>query len=112
MLIQNSLELYYTQLYHSVSINAFSNSVQDEEDGYTNESLTERTQPQTLYSDAIFWPENLTNYLSSLELKEFMGLTYHDMVSLSGKETQLVASLFLKFCLFKGSKSLMIFYTT
>ncbi|ESU37899.1 Hypothetical protein DHA2_150299 [Giardia duodenalis] len=106
MLIQNSLELYYTQLYHSVSINAFSNSVQDEEDGYTNESLTERTQPQTLYSDAIFWPENLTNYLSSLELKEFMGLTYHDMVSLSGKETQLVASLFLKFCLFKGSKKL------
>lgn len=106
MLMQNTLDIYYTQLFHSVAITAFSNSIQDGEESYTDEGSAREVQSQTSYSDGTFWPENLTNYLSSSELKEFVGLAYHDMMSFSGRETQLVASLFLRFCLLKGSKKL------
>lgn len=39
MLMQNTLDIYYTQLFHSVSITAFSNSMQDDEESYSNDGL-------------------------------------------------------------------------
>lgn len=106
MLMRNSLDIYYTQLFHSVSITAFSNNIQDEEESYSNEDLEREARPHAMRSDITLWPENIGNYLSTQELRDFMGLAYNDMMSLSGEETQLVASLFLKFCLLKDSKKL------